>query len=438
MQKIRVERSGQMRGCLGVPGDKSISHRVAMLSSLAAGASTLSGFLCSEDCLNTLHAMAAMGAGVTQEADGTIRVVGTSGVLHTPEGVLDMGNSGTGMRLLTGLLAGFPVQVELTGDASLLSRPMRRIQAPLAEMGGAVTLLGANGCGPIRIQGGNLQAITYALPVASAQIKSAVLLAGLSVDGQVRVIEPEATRDHTERILLALGLPLQVEGQTITLDGCRGRLPALPARDWQIPGDFSSAAFWLVAAAMTAGSDVTITGVGLNPRRTALLGVLQRMGAQIQVTVDPGSAAWEQMGSIRVQGCGLRGTTVKGQEIPNLIDELPLVAVAGALAEGETLVADAAELRVKESDRIRSICCNLGLMGCQVEERPDGFMVRGGPVAGGCTLQSYMDHRIVMAMSVLALHAAAPVVIEDVACVATSYPGFWQDLQRLGGAATPV
>ncbi len=433
MQKVRVGSAERMRGGLRVPGDKSISHRVAMLSSLATGTSTLSGFLKSEDCLNTLYAMAAMGAHVSELKGGEIRVEGTGGVLRSPGKVLDMGNSGTGMRLLTGLLAGFPIEAELTGDRSLLSRPMKRIQHPLHEMGASVALLGANGCGPIRISGGRLHPITYTLPVASAQIKSAVLLAGLSVDGEVCVIEPEETRDHTERILTALGYPLEINGRTIILHGNPDRLKNLPARDWKVPGDFSSAAFWLVAAAMTPGSEVTIERVGLNPRRTALLRVLERMGADLQIRADAENADWEQTGTVTVKGGSLRGTTVCGKEIPNLIDELPLVAVAGAVAEGETIVADAAELRVKESDRIASVCRNLDLMGCNVEERQDGFMVRGGPVAGGVTLQSYMDHRIVMAMSVLALHAAKPVVIEDVACVATSYPTFWQDLETLCG-----
>ena len=434
MEKIRINRATGMHGRIRVPGDKSISHRVAMLSSLSAGTSRISGFLKSEDCLNTLHAMAAMGATVSEVDNGVIQVTGTGGVLRSPSSVLDMGNSGTGMRLLTGLLAGFAIEAELTGDRSLLSRPMKRIQHPLEQMGGSVELLGSNGCGPIRIKGGHLQPITYTLPVASAQIKSAVLLAGLSVDGDVCVIEPEETRDHTERILTALGYPLEIKGRTIVLHGSPENRKKLSARDWKVPGDFSSAAFWLVAAAITPGSEVTIEQVGLNPRRTALLAVLERMGANVQIEVDPENADWEQTGTITVKGGRLRGTTVGGKEIPNLIDELPLVAVAGAVAEGQTVVAEAAELRVKESDRIASVCRNLDLMGCQVEERPDGFMVQGGIVAGGATLQSYMDHRIVMAMTVLALHAEKPVVIEDVECVATSYPTFWQDLETLSGS----
>jgi 3-phosphoshikimate 1-carboxyvinyltransferase len=433
MKRALVRSAAGMSGTLQVPGDKSISHRVAMLSGIAAGTSTLRGFLQSEDCRNTLAAMVALGAKVVDQVDGSIVVTGTAGRLQSPANVLDLGNSGTGIRLLTGLLAGFPVTAELTGDASLRSRPMQRIRQPLQEMGGHVELLGANGCAPIRVQGGLLKPIHYRLPVASAQIKSAVLLAGLSVQGRVQVVEPEATRDHTERILAALGLPIRVDGLTITLEGDPSRLQAIPARHWQVPGDFSSASFWLVAAAMQPGSAVTITGLGLNPRRTALLGVLERMGADIEVVVDPGTDAWEQTGSVTVKGGRLRGTLVCGHEIPNLIDELPLVAAAGAVAEGETVVADAAELRVKESDRIQAVCRNLTLMGCDAAERPDGFVVRGGPVAGGATLTSYMDHRIVMAMAVLSLRAREPVVLEDIACVATSYPRFWEDLEQLCG-----
>lgn len=433
MESAIVHAACGLSGTLCVPGDKSISHRVAMVSGIASGESVLRGFLRSEDCLNTLSAMSALGAEVQHQNDGSILVQGTSGVLQSPAGVLDMGNSGTGMRLLTGLLSGFPIEARLTGDASLLSRPMGRIQKPLAAMGANVELLGEHGCGPIQIFGGGLKGLRYELPVASAQIKSAILLAGLSVDGDVTVIEPEKTRDHTERILSALGVPVHVDGLSIQLTANPDLLASLPPKEWQVPGDFSSASFWLVAAAMTPGSSLTIEHVGLNPRRTALLHVLERMGADISISVDAGSEDWEPTGSIVVKGGALHGTTVAGHEIPNLIDELPLVAVAGAVAEGETLVKDASELRVKESDRIQAVCRSLSLMGCNAEEREDGFVVRGGPVPGGTTLTSYMDHRIVMSMAVLSLHAAAPVALHDIGCVATSYPSFWDDVKALCG-----
>ncbi len=426
----------QLQGTLQVPGDKSISHRVAMLSALAAGVSRITSFLRSEDCLHTLQAMEMLGASVQWEQDGGILVQGTKGKLTAPATVLDMGNSGTGIRLLTGLLAGFPVEAELTGDASLCSRPMGRIQKPLLAMGADVQLRGKGGCAPIRICGTSLQPITYRLPVASAQVKSAVLLAGLSAQGTTKVEEPARTRDHTERIFQALGLPITVDGLTISLDGSSVQRDALPSRNWHIPADFSSAAFWLVAAAITPGASLICQNVGLNPRRTALLDVLQRMGATIEITPVAGSEAWEPMGTITVCGGSLQGTDIGGDEIPNLIDELPLLAVAGARAEGETRVRDAAELRVKESDRIRSVCTNLSQMGCNVIEHPDGFTVRGGAVRGGVTLPSYGDHRIVMSMAVLALQAAEPVRLEDTACVGTSYPGFWEHMKIVSGADT--
>ncbi len=424
----RVPPTGSIAGQLQVPGDKSISHRVAMLSAMAHGTSEVTGFLASEDCLNTLKAMEALGAGVSWNA-GTLSITGTGGTLHPPTETLDLGNSGTGMRLLAGLLAGQPFEVEMSGDASLCSRPMGRIQKPLEAMGADIALLGDGGCAPIRISGGTVNPIRYELPMASAQVKSAVLLAGLAAHGETIVIEPRATRDHTERLLMAMGADLCVDELTISLrsDGLSGH--SLRGGAWQVPGDFSSAAFWIVAAAATEGSEVIIEGVGLNPRRTALLDVLQRMGAGIECEVDLG--AWEPAGSLVVRGTQLKATEIGGHEIPNLIDELPLVAVAGALAEGETVIRDAAELRVKESDRIATMVTNLTAVGVNVVETDDGMRVTGGPVAGDATVDSYGDHRIAMAMAVLALRSARPIQIDNVACVATSYPEFWQDMERI-------
>ncbi len=420
-----AERIG---GRLHVPGDKSISHRVAMLSAMAHGTSEVRGFLASEDCLNTLKAMEALGAGVDRHGD-TISISGTGGALHPPSEVLDLGNSGTGMRLLAGLLAGQPFEVEMTGDASLRSRPMGRIQKPLEQMGAKMTLLGEGGCAPIRIHGGTVNSIRYELPMASAQVKSAVLLAGLAAHGETVVVEPRATRDHTERLLMAMGADLCVDGLTVTLRSAGLSGHSLKGNLWHVPGDFSSAAFWITAAAATEGAEVTIEGVGLNPRRTALLDVLQRMGAGIECDVDLG--AWEPVGALVVRGTRLKATEIGGDEIPNLIDELPLVAVAGALAEGETVIRDAAELRVKESDRIATMVTNLSAVGVDVVETDDGLRVTGGPVAGGAVVESYGDHRIAMAMAVLGLHAEQSVQINDVACVATSYPGFWKDMERI-------
>lgn len=425
-----VHPAARIGGTVTVPGDKSISHRVAMLAAMAGGTSTVKGFLCSEDCLNTLAAMQALGAGVRHE-NGTIYITGTGGALHAPASILDMGNSGTGIRLLAGLLAGQPLTAELTGDESLRSRPMGRIQKPLAEMGARVELTGERGCAPIRVTGGPLRPLCYTLPMASAQVKSAVLLAGLAVNGETVVIEPRPTRDHTERLLQAMGLDLRVDGLTITLRSPGLKTLNLRRGEWSIPGDFSSAAFWMTAGAMTEGAEIVLKGVGLNPRRTALMDVLRRMGADIRCELDEGASGWEEVGTVTVRGGGLRGTEVGGDEIPNLIDELPLVAVAGAVAQGQTVVREAAELRVKESDRIATICRNLSLAGVKADEAQDGFVITGGPVRGGTVVESFGDHRIAMAMAVLALRAAEPIEIRNVACVATSYPTFWDDLDRL-------
>jgi 3-phosphoshikimate 1-carboxyvinyltransferase len=404
-----------------------------MLSAMGHGISKVTGFLRSEDCLNTLEAMRQLGAGVREDGEA-ILITGTGGALRQPQGVLDLGNSGTGIRLLAGVLAGQPLTAELTGDASLRSRPMGRIATPLAEMGARVDLLGERGCAPIRVTGGPLRPIRYVLPMASAQVKSAVLLAGLAVKGETVVVEPRPTRDHTERLMQAMGLDLAVDGLTITLRSPGLATLGLRSGAWAVPGDFSSAAFWITAAAMCAGRDVTIRHVGLNPRRTALVDVLRRMGADIAVSPDADASGWEETGTVRVRGGELHATEVGGDEIPNLIDELPLVAVAASVARGVTIVRDAQELRVKESDRIATICHNLKRNGVVAEEAADGFLITGGPVRGGAVVESYGDHRIAMAMAVLALSAEQPIEIRDVACVATSYPTFWQDLARLTGA----
>ncbi len=418
-----------------VPGDKSISHRMAMLGALASGTTTVRGFLRSADCLALLEAMSKLGASYAFDGD-LLHIRGTGGCFHAPHRPLDMGNSGTGMRLLAGLLAGFPFTSELTGDASLRSRPMRRIQDPLQRMGARVELLGEGGCAPVRVTGGALHGITYRVPVASAQVKSCVLFAGLFADGETVVIEPQPTRDHTERLLRAMGVPIRTDGLHVSVKGCGAGGPSLAGREWVVPGDFSSAAYWIAAAAAMPGSRVEVRGVGLNPRRTALLGVLSRMGAAITVEEDRHAPACEVLGTIRVEGRELTATEVGGAEIPDLIDELPLLAAVAALARGCTVIRDAAELRVKESDRIHSVVDNLRRLGVNAEERPDGFTIDGtDEILGNVTIDSYGDHRIPMAMSILALSAAGPVRMENVACVKKSYPEFWDDLMKVGGHA---
>ena len=420
----------QVAGTIAVPGDKSISHRLAMLCALADGESTIHGFLCSDDCLNTLDAVGQLGADITRTGS-QIHMVGTGGRFRAPDGPLNMGNSGTGMRLMAGLLAGQDFACELTGDDSLCSRPMGRIADPLRTMGASLALTGERGCAPIRMSGGALHGISYPLPMASAQVKSCVLLAGLFAAGTTEVIEPKPTRDHTEQLLSAMGIPLTIDGGRISLHGYAGREIPLRGGEWQVPGDFSSAAFWITAAAVRPGAEVTIEGVGLNPRRTALLDVLRRMGAQITCHESDGRVV-ERTGDITVRGRELHGTTVGGDEIPNLIDELPLVAVAGALATGETIIRDAAELRVKESDRINTMAINLNTCGIRVKETADGMVIQGGAVPrGDLALDSFEDHRIAMAMAILAGHADGPVTIHHAACIATSYPGFQHDLNAL-------
>lgn len=426
---VEVAPASRVEGTVRVPGDKSISHRAAMLAALASGESSLDGFLLSDDCLSTLRAVESLGAGVRREG-GHVVVDGTGGRFRDPGAALDMGNSGTGMRLICGLLAGHEFTTELTGDESLRSRPMGRIGEPLEKMGARVELLGPGGCAPVRIGGGDLHGIEYHPPVASAQVKSCVLLAGLFAEGATSVVELKHTRDHTERMLRAMGVEVQERGLTARIAGGRSGVCLAPLRV-SIPGDFSSAAFWLVAGAVRDGAEVLVEGVGLNPRRTALLDVLRRMGADVDVRRDR-DAGWEPTGSISVRGGRLHGTVVGGDEIPNLIDELPLVAVAGAAAQGETRIEDAAELRVKESDRISAVAEGLRAIGAVVNERPDGMLVKGASgIAGGCTVRSLGDHRVAMSMAVLALCADSPVTIEGVKCVDTSYPGFWQDLEHL-------
>ncbi len=406
-----------------------------MLASYACGTTTVRGFLRSEDCVTILNAMTQLGARYEFSGDD-LKVTGVEGVFKAPSHVLDMGNSGTGIRLLAGLLAGQAFTSEMTGDASLRSRPMRRIADPLTKMGATVELLGDKGCAPIRITGGKLAGIEYALPVASAQVKSCVLLAALFAEGITTVTEVSPTRDHTERLLNAMGVPVTVDGLRVSLKGCGVTGPRLMARSWSVPGDISSAAFWITAAACGEGHVIELPNVGWNPRRNALISVLKRMGAAITFTESPDATACECMGVIRVEGRSLRGTEVGGSEIPDLIDELPLVAVAGALAHGRTVIRDAAELRVKESDRIRSVVDNLTRMGVKVEETPDGMIIEGpARVKGGVTVDSYGDHRLPMAMSVLAMYADAPVRMDDIACVNKSYPGFWEDLRKVGGHA---
>jgi 3-phosphoshikimate 1-carboxyvinyltransferase len=428
MAILKVRKLKSFPAEISVPGDKSISHRAAMFAGMANGTTIIEGFLPSEDCLCSVKAMEAMGAIVEplEELEGVglvkLAITGTGPKLKAPSGPIDCGNSGTTIRLLSGILAGQDFTTEMFGDDSLSKRPMKRVADPLRLMGAKVEGQGDKICAPLKVTGGNLSAIEYTLPMASAQVKSAILLAGMFAPGKTTVIEPVATRNHTERIMSHFGVKWLRDGQAVSVYG--GQIPR--ATDIIVPGDISSAAFWLVAAAASPGQQITLKNVGLNATRTGILSVLLRMGAEI--TSYESSSEGEPRGNIVVKGGELNGTVIGGAEIPNVIDELPILAVAAALARGNTLIKDAQELRVKETDRIAAVAENLRRMGVEVIEYPDGMEIVGGSKLKGATISTYHDHRIAMAFAIAGLFAEGDTVIEGSECIGTSYPGFEHDL----------
>ena len=434
---FRVKRARNLETEITVPGDKSISHRAIMLAALSNGVCKIANFLEGEDCLCTAQAFQQLGVIIEAPEPGLVVVHGSHGRLTAPEEEIDCGNSGTTMRLLSGLLAAQPFTSRLVGDASLSRRPMRRIIEPLAQMGATINALGANDTPPLIIHGAPLHGITYRTPVASAQIKSAILLAGLYAAGVTTVIEPAQSRDHTERMLEYFLVNLRrdetrpdrhhrpTECRTSMLGQQR-----IESRDFAVPGDISSAAFWLVAAAGQRSSRLLIRNVGLNPTRTAILDVLVRMGAHVREIVETIEEG-EPCGAIEIEGAQLTGTVIEGNEIPGVIDEIPVLAVAGALAQGRTIIRDAKELRVKETDRIAAIASNLKLMGAVVDEAEDGLTIYGGDTLHGAKIPSYGDHRIAMAFAIAGLFATGSTIIEDTACVRTSYPQFESMLMHI-------
>lgn len=416
---IASPAASPLHGAVTVPGDKSISHRAIMLATLAEGVSRISGFLEGEDTRATARIFAQMGVHIEAPSSGEriVHGVGLRG-LHAPVAELDCGNSGTAMRLLCGVLAGQGFEAILTGDVSLSRRPMRRVTEPLARMG-AVIETGAGGLSPLRVHGGTaLAGVEYTLPVASAQVKSALLLAGLHAQGETVVVEPRPTRDHTERMLAACGWPIEFSSGRVALKGGH----ALHAIDIDVPADFSSAAFFIVAATLVEGSEIRLRGVGMNPRRTGLLHVLRGMGANI-VTDDSRTAGGEAVADLIVRHAPLHGIEVPAECVPDMIDEFPALFVAAACAEGITTVRGAAELRVKESDRIAVMATGLRALGIRIGETPDGAVVEGGHLAGG-TVDSHGDHRCAMAFAVAGAVSDSPITIRDCANVATSFPGF--------------
>jgi 3-phosphoshikimate 1-carboxyvinyltransferase len=422
---VRPARS--VHGVLSVPGDKSISHRALMLGGIADGVTDISGFLASEDCLATLAALRALGVRIERAAATDVRVYGAGAEgLQAPGAPLDMGNAGTAMRLFMGLLAGQRFDSTLIGDASLMRRPMERVAQPLRLMGASIRT--HEGRPPVQITAGaGLAGIDYTLPMASAQVKSALLLAGLGARGRTRVTEPAPTRDHTERMLGGFGVDVRREGSSVSVAG-GARLTASNVR---VPGDFSSAAFFLVAGCLAATEGLTLRGVGINPTRTGLLDMLRLMGARI--VVEPTAQGGpEPIADIHVTAGPLRGIRVPEALVPLAIDEFPVFFVAAAAAEGETLVTGAGELRVKESDRLAVMATGLTALGVSCELLADGLRVTGGAPVGGARIDSHGDHRIAMAFAIASLLAHAPIQIDDVANVATSFPGF-ADLARCAG-----
>ncbi len=427
---VAAPRDIRVRGRLRVPGDKSISHRYALLAALADGISRIEGYLPGADCLATLACLEALGVeiGRTRTGDVLTVVVEGRGVrgLRTPAGALDAGNSGTSMRLLAGMLAAHPFRSVLTGDASLSRRPMRRVIEPLTLMGASIA--SDHGRPPLTIDGTALHGISYEPSVPSAQVKSAVLLAGLHAEGRTVVHEPVPTRDHTERALEAFGASIERDGPAVAVTGGQ-RLHAIGAR---VPGDISSAVFWLALAAGTPGSSLTIEDVGLNPSRTAVVATLRRFGARVE-TSDVSGAMGEPAGVITVRHEGLRDVEIAANEVPGIIDEIPALAALAAMSGGTTFtVRGARELRVKETDRIAVLARGFRALGLTVDEYDDGFALSGGPPAGGIA-DAEGDHRLAMAFAIAATRARSPVTIVGADAVAVSYPGFFEELHRLAG-----
>ncbi|PIB90195.1 3-phosphoshikimate 1-carboxyvinyltransferase [Caulobacter sp. FWC2] len=436
---LKSAPAGALRGIVRAPGDKSISHRSMILGALASGTTTVEGLLEGDDVLATARAMRAFGARVEQEGVGRWRIEGKGG-FEEPADVIDCGNAGTGVRLIMGAAAGFALCATFTGDSSLRSRPMSRVLDPLARMG--ATWMGRDrGRLPLTLKGGNLRGLNYTLPMASAQVKSAVLLAGLHAEGGVEVIEPEATRDHTERMLRAFGAEVIVEDRVVGEKTIRHiRLPEgqkLTGAHVAVPGDPSSAAFPLVAGLLVPGSEVTVEGVMLNDLRTGLFTTLQEMGADLVIS-NQRVASGEDVGDITARYSKLKGVVVPPERAPSMIDEYPILAIAAAFAEGETVMRGVGEMRVKESDRIALTANGLKACGVQVAEEPEGFIVTGTgqPPKGGATVVTHGDHRIAMSHLILGMAAQEGVAVDEPGMIATSFPGFADLMRGLGATLT--
>ena len=423
---MEIKKQTRLRGELTVPGDKSISHRAVMFGSLAQGTTRITHFLEGADCLSTISCFRKMGVDIERNASEIlVHGKGLHG-LSAPSEILDVGNSGTTTRLISGILAGQSFTSELNGDASIQSRPLKRIMTPLQSMGADIVSIKGNGCAPLRITGKPLQAVHYQSPVASAQVKSCVLLAGMYADGITRVTEPVLSRNHTEIMLNYLGARVTSQGTTASIEP----EPVLRAREIQVPGDISSAAYFIAAGLLTPDSQILLRNVGINPTRDGILKVCRAMGADI--TLLHVNEEGEPVADLLIRSSQLHGTTVEGSIIPTLIDEIPMIAVMAAFAEGTTVIRDAAELKVKESDRIAVVTEGLRRMGADIQPTEDGMIIHGGKPLQGAKINSYLDHRIAMSFAVAGTICDGTMDIVGGDCVNISYPKFYKDLYSLG------
>ncbi|MDD7642739.1 MAG: 3-phosphoshikimate 1-carboxyvinyltransferase [bacterium] len=423
---MNITKSAGLRGELAIPGDKSICHRAIMFGALAEGTTEITNFLQGADCLSTISCFQAMGVDIENNIDRVlIHGAGLHG-LKAPSSMLDVGNSGTTTRLISGILAGQAFTSTLNGDASIQKRPMKRIMDPLTLMGAEIKSINNNGCAPLEIRGGHLHGISYQSPVASAQVKSCVLLAGLYADGKTSVTEPVLSRNHTELMLAGFGAKVTSEGTTATIEP----EPKLYGQQISVPGDISSAAYWIAAALAVPNSELVLKNVGINPTRDGILRVVEAMGADI-TRENVHTVSGELVCDLIVRSSSLHGATVSGELIPTLIDEIPVIAVLSCFAEGETIIRDAQELKVKESNRIDTVVEGLLAMGADATATDDGMIIRGGRPLHGATIDSHLDHRIAMSFAVAGLMCDTPTTILNADSVVISYPDFYESLKKV-------
>ena len=424
-RKIEAASKG-LNGTITVPGDKSISHRAVMLSSIAVGRSEITGFLKGEDCLSTIRCMQQLGANIIEEQDKIVVEGRGLDSLKEPASVLDVGNSGTTIRLLSGILATRSFSSVLIGDDSIAKRPMARVTGPLKMMNAQIDGRKNGQYTPLVIRGGSLTGVHYVSPIASAQVKSAVLLAGIGAQGETKVTEPYRSRDHTERMLKAFGVEVKTTEKSAAVIGGQ----RLTGTSVNVPGDISSAAFLLAAGAIIPESSIKLKHVGINPTRTGILDVLLQMGAEISVTEEE-QFGYEPVATLEIKASRLQGITISGEIIPRLIDEIPVIAVLATQAHGTTVIKDAEELKVKETNRIDTMVAQLKSLGADIEATPDGMIITGPTTLKGGKVQSFGDHRIGMAMAICGLVSEQPVIVKDTSAISVSYPGFFHDIRKL-------